>query len=83
MSVGLEQIEEFARSFNGYEHWGEQAIPRLEECERRFYQSGELPEQMADLRAALFMSWRAYDHGGQAGELSGFFYAVFAEIGSG
>ena len=62
---GQEALEEFARSFDGYEHWGKHVIPRLLEWDKRFARSGEPPEGPADLRAALFMPWRAYDRGDQ------------------
>jgi len=79
-SADLEQLVDFARSFDGYAHWGEKAIPRLLECEEEWQNSGVLPKTLADLRAVLFMSWRSYDRGGQPGELSQFFFAVLERI---
>ena len=58
-TAGEEKLFEFARAFDGYEHWGALPIHCFCEWEERFVRSGQLPEGPADLRAALFLAWRA------------------------
>jgi len=79
-SEDAERLGDFARTFDGYAYWGDEAIARLGISEEQWENSGVLPEKLADLRAALFLSWRSYDRGGQPGELSRFFFAVLERL---
>lgn len=75
---------DFARQFNGYDHWGAESIPRLNSLEEIFVQRGALPDELLDvpdLRAALFMSWRAFDRGGGPGApLPPIFFAILRRM---
>ena len=85
-TAGEEELFEFAQAFDGYEHWGEDALRCLCEREERFVRSGELPEGPADLRATLFLAWRAYARSGgpgpfsEHGSLTSLFYAVLERL---
>lgn len=85
-TAGEEELFEFARAFDGYEHWGKSAIRCFCEWEERFVCSGELPEGPADLRAALYFAWRTYNRAGGPGpfsvhgSLTSFFYAALEPL---
>lgn len=53
------QIGEFAQlTFNGYAHFGEEWGERTNAIRERFFASGELPDDIDDLRGALFCEFR-------------------------
>lgn len=45
----------FAHTFNGYEHFGESWGERLNEARSNWEETGELPAEIDDLRACLFL----------------------------
>lgn len=53
-----EEIAEFAQSFNGYAHFGNDWLRRMSAMRERFLATGELGDSIADLRAALFCEFR-------------------------
>ena len=51
-------LSEFADSFDGYRHFGEHHIERANAIRSRWEDAGELPEDVDDLRACLFIEFR-------------------------
>jgi len=54
-----ERIAEFAHTFDGYAHFGEHWGERFNVVRERFLETGELPAEVDDLRACLFLEFRA------------------------
>jgi len=54
-----EQIAEFAHTFNGYAHFGEAWGARFNAVRERYFETEELPDDLDDLRACLFLEFRA------------------------
>lgn len=52
------QIAEFAHTFDGYAHFGEQWSERFNTARERFVETGDLPVDLDDLRACLFCEFR-------------------------
>lgn len=52
------EIAAFASTFHGYHHLGQRRWV-CEDIHRRFVETGELPEDVDDLRACLFLAFRA------------------------
>jgi hypothetical protein len=50
----LATVAAFARSFDGYAHWGERCGSRTDRYAAAFYESGTLPHDLSALRACLF-----------------------------
>lgn len=60
----LDALEAFARSFDGYAHWGDRCGPLAEAVAAEFRASGTLTGELSDLRACLFYEqqrWRWRD----------------------
>lgn len=54
-----ERISEFAHSFSGYAHFGKHWGARISAVRDRYVETGELPDAIDDLRACLFLEFRA------------------------
>jgi hypothetical protein len=54
-----EQIAEFAHTFDGYAHFGEDRGERFNAARERYFASGELPHDLDDLRGCLFLEFRS------------------------
>lgn len=53
-----EGISEFAHTFNGYAHFGEDWGERFSAVRDRYFQTGALPNDIDELRACLFCEFR-------------------------
>jgi hypothetical protein len=54
-----DRIAEFAHTFDGYAHFGERWGERYNAVRQRWSETGELPDDIDDLRACLFVEFRA------------------------
>ena len=54
-----EQIAEFAGTFDGYAHFGEDWGERLSAVRERYLAIGDLPSDLDDLRGCLFLEFRS------------------------
>lgn len=54
-----EQIAEFAGTFDGYAHFGENRGERLSAVRERYLATGDLPSDLDDLRGCLFLEFRS------------------------
>lgn len=54
-----QRIADFAHTFDGYAHFGEEWGERFNAVRERYFESGELPDAIDDLRACLFLEFRA------------------------
>jgi hypothetical protein len=66
----LAAVTAFARSFDGYAHWGERCGSRTDGHAAAFHESGTLPGDLSALRACLFyeqgrMQWSDGDPDGR------------------
>lgn len=53
-----EHINEFAHTFDGYSHFGDAWSERVRRASERFFDTGELPNSIDDLRGCLFCEFR-------------------------
>ena len=58
----------FALSFDGYVHWGDDAFDKLEYYRTKHQSRGRFPTATDDLRGFLFMLQRAHRHAGGPGQ---------------
>lgn len=54
-----ERIADFARTFDGYAHFGEAWGERFNAVHESYFETEELPDDVDDLRACLFLEFRA------------------------
>lgn len=59
-------INEFALTYNGYDRHGDQAGDIGNSLRARWDETGELTDDLAELRCALFFEQRRYHHFGTA-----------------